>query len=106
LPGFILHLGATVQCSHAGPAIPTVTSPRVLVGGQPATTLAPYTVAGCTFPPPPNGNGPCVIANWVTSATRVLAGGMPVLLFDSQAICAPTGTPVLIVASQVRVKGT
>ena len=57
MPGFILHLGATVQCSHAGQAIPTVTSSRVLVGGQPVAILGPYTIAGCTFPPPPAGNG-------------------------------------------------
>ena len=106
MPGFILHLGATVQCAHAGQALPTVTSPRVMVGGQPVATFAPYTVAGCPFPPPPSGNGPCVIANFVTMATRVLAGGTPVLLFDSQAICAPTGTPLMVVSTQVKVKGT
>jgi len=106
MPGFLLHLGATVMCSHAGQATPTVTSPRVSVGGQPVSTFAPYTVAGCAFPPPPAGNGPCVIANWVTMATRVFAGGTPVLLFDSQAVCAPTGTPVIISVTQVRVKGT
>jgi hypothetical protein len=106
MPGFILHLGATVQCSHAGQAMPTVTSPRVSVGGQPVATMAPYTIAGCPFPPPPNGNGPCVIANWTTFATRVFAGGQPVLLSDSQAICAPTGTPIVIAVTQVKVKGT
>jgi len=35
----------------------------------------------------------------------VRAGGLPVLLQDSQAICAPNGTPVNIVMTQVRVKG-
>ena len=45
------------------------------------TTLpAPYVVAGCALPPPPAGNGPCVTAQWVTGATRVLANGVPVLL--------------------------
>ena len=34
------------------------------------------------------------------------AGGMPVLLQDSQAVCAPNGTPVTIAATQVRVRGT
>jgi hypothetical protein len=37
---------------------------------------------------------------------RVLAGGMPVLLQDSQAICTPTGTPLNIILTQMRVKGT
>jgi len=107
MPGFILHLGATVQCSHGGMASPTVTSPRVMVGGQPVATVGPYSIAGCPFPPPTAGNGPCVIApTWTGFATRVLAGGQPVLLFDSQATATPTGTPMLVVSAQVRVKGT
>jgi hypothetical protein len=104
MPGFILHLGATVICSHGGQATPTAPFPRVLVSGQPVTTLpAPYVVAGCALPPPPAANGPCVTAQWVVGATRVLAGGQPVLVQSSQAICAPTGTPVQILVTQTRV---
>ena len=33
---------------------------------------------------PPAGNGPCVTAQWLVGATRVLAGGQPVLLQDSR----------------------
>lgn len=108
MPGFLLHLGATVNCSHApGQATPTVTNPRVTVSGQPIVTLpGPYTVAGCSMPPPSAGNGPCVTAQFTTAATRITASGQPVLLQDSQAICAPTGTPLLIVATQTRVTGT
>jgi len=107
MPGFLLHLGATVLCSHAGQAQPTVVNPRVLVNGQPTVTLpAPYLVAGCTMPPPPSGNGPCVTAQFVSSATRLTSNGQPLLLMDSQAICAPTGTPLMIVATQTRVTGT
>jgi uncharacterized Zn-binding protein involved in type VI secretion len=106
MPGFLLHLGAQVQCAHAGQAQPTVTNPRVTVSGQPIVmNAAPYAVAGCPFPPPPNGNGPCVTAQWVTSALRVTSNGLPVLLQDSQAVCAPTGTPLLILTTQVRVTG-
>lgn len=94
------------MCSHGGQALPTSPFPRVTVGGQPvATQAAPYTVAGCAFVPP-GGNGPCVTAQWVTAATRVTAGGVPVVLLDSQAICAPTGTPLVIAVTQVRVKGS
>jgi hypothetical protein len=39
-------------------------------------------------------------------ATRVLADSAPVLLLDSQAICTPTGTPLMIVVTQTRVTGT
>jgi hypothetical protein len=107
MPGFLLHLGATITCAHAGQATPVAPNPRVLVSGQPAVTLAStYVVAGCTLPPPSAANGPCVTAQYVTSALRVTASGQPVLLFDSQAICAPTGTPLIPVAAQARVIGT
>lgn len=106
MPGFLLHLGATVLCSHAGQAQPTVTNPRVLVNGTPTVTLAaPYVVAGCALPPPPAANGPCVTAQFVTAATRVTSNGQPLLLLDSQAICAPTGTPLIIAVTQTRVTG-
>jgi uncharacterized Zn-binding protein involved in type VI secretion len=104
--GFLLHQGATVLCSHGGQAQPTVPSPRVKVGGQPIVTQdAPYTIAGCALPPPPTANGPCVTAQWITGATRITADGAPVLLQDSQAICTPTGTSLMVVQTQIRVKG-
>ena len=107
MPGFLLHVGATVMCAHAGQAQPTAPNPRVLVGGQPVVTqAAPYTVAGCPFTTPGGTPMPCVTAQWITGATRVLAGGQPVLLQDSQAICTPNGTPLNIVVTQVRVRGT
>lgn len=107
MPGFLLHVGATVLCAHGGQAQASAPNPRVKVGGQPVVTqAAPHTVAGCAMPPPPNGNGPCVSAQWVSAATRVRAGGVPVLLQDSQATCVPTGTPLTIVVTQLRVKGT
>lgn len=105
MPGFLLHVGATVLCAHAGQAQPTTPNPGVRVSGQPVVTqAAPYTIAGCPF----NVSGapsPCVTAQWVTAALRVRAGGQPVLLQDSQAVCTPNGTPLNIVMTQVRVKG-
>jgi hypothetical protein len=108
MPGFLVHVGATVMCAHAGQAQPTVPNPRVTVSGQPTVTMAgPYVIAGCTFPPPAaGGNGPCITAQWVTAATRVTSDGQPLILLDSQAICAPTGTPLMIVQTQTRVLGT
>jgi hypothetical protein len=106
MPGFLVQVGATVLCAHGGQAQPTVPNPRVLLGGQPVTTLpTPWFVAGCPFVPP-GGNGPCVSANWVVGALRVLAGGQPVLLQDSQAVCVPTGTPLTVAVTQVRVRGS
>ena len=106
MPGFLLHMGATVLCAHAGQAQPTAPNPRVLVSGQPVTTqVAPYVVAGCPFVPP-GGNGPCVTAQWVVGATRVLASGQPVLTQTSVAVCAPTGTPLNVIVTQTRVIAT
>lgn len=103
MPGFLLHVGASVLCAHAGQAQPTMPNPRVTVGGQPTVTMAaPYVVAGCTLPPPTAANGPCVTAQWISAATRVTSNGQPLLLMDSQAICAPTGTPLTVVLTQTR----
>ena len=106
MPSPLLHLGATVLCAHGGTAMPTAPNPRVLVGGQPTVTMsAPYTVAGCPF----NVSGgpvPCVTGTWVVAATRVTSNGQPLVLQDSQAVCAPNGTPLLPVAAQIRVVGS
>ena len=107
MPGFLVHVGAQVMCSHGGQAQPTVPNPRVTVSGQPTVTIAaPYMVAGCTLPTPPTANGPCVTAQWVSGALRVTSNGQPLVLLDSQAICAPTGTPLLVVMTQTRVTAT
>jgi hypothetical protein len=104
MPGFLVQVGATVLCSHGGQAQPTVPNPRVLVGGAPTVlTTSPYVIAGCALPPPTAANGPCVTAQWVSGTTRVTSNGQPLLVQSSQAICAPTGTPLLVVATQVRV---
>ena len=107
MPGFLLHVGATVLCSHEGQAQATVPNPRVTVSGQPTVAMtSPYVVAGCALPPPPAANGPCVSAQFVTGSTRITSNGQPLLLLDSQALCVPTGTPLLITVTQTRVTGT
>ncbi len=106
MPGYVLHQGAVVMCSHPpGQAQPVVTCPRVKVGGQMVVTqTSQYTVSGCALST--TTSPPCVTAQWVTAATRVRAGGAPVLLQDSQAVCTPTGTGLNVVMTQMRVKGT
>jgi hypothetical protein len=106
MPGPVLHLGATVMCSHGGQAVPTAPVPRVLVSGQPVATIAaPYAVAGCAFAPPA-GNGPCVTGQWTAGAVRVLAMGQPVAVLSGLGLCVPTGTPMLPVVAQPRVIAT
>jgi hypothetical protein len=103
---YLLHEGATVICAHAGQAQPTSANHRIKVNGYPIVTQQTlYTIAGCVLPPPPQANGPCANAQWITAATRVKASGVPVLLQDSQAICSPSGTGLIVAITQLKVKG-
>lgn len=107
MPGFLLHVGATVLCAHAGQAQPTAPNPRVLVSGMPTVQQPfPYVVAACPFVTPAGNPQPCVTAQWVTAALRVFSNGMPLLVFGSQAVCAPNGTPLMTVVTQNRVIAT
>ncbi len=91
MPGFLLHTNATVMCAHGGQAQPAVPFPRVTVNGMAIATMAsPHVITGCPFAPP-GGNGPCVTAQWLIGATRIMAGGMPVLLQSSVATCVAHG---------------
>ena len=104
MPGPLLHQGAIVICTHAGQAQPLVPNPRVLVNGMPTLTLAgPWAIAGCALPPA--SGGPCLSAQFITSALRVTSLGQPLLLMDSQSLCVPTGTPLIPVMAQTRVVG-
>jgi hypothetical protein len=104
VPGYLLHQSATVLCMHGGQAQATVPNPRVKVSGMMTVQMPnPWVIAGCPFTPGPVPM-PCVTAQWVTSALRVKSGGMPLLLQDSQAVCAPNGTGVNIIVNQLRVK--
>jgi hypothetical protein len=105
MPAPILHLGATVTCTHAGQAVPLAPFPRVTLSGQPAVTLAsPYAIAGCALTGTPNP--PCASGQWTLGATRVLAGGTPVATLTGQSTCIPTGTPMLPLVAQARVLAT
>jgi len=102
MPGYAVQLGATVICAHAGQATPTMPSTRVLLGNQPAITLSsPWTVAACgltgtTVPP-------CVTAQFLVGSARVTAGGVPLVLQAGTSLCTPTGTPLQVLVTQVRV---
>ena len=101
--GEAMHSGATVMCVHGGTATPTQPDARVTVGGQPVVTqTAPWSVAGCPFMTGSNPM-PCVTAQFVTASLRVTASGAPLVLSDSQAVCAPNGTGVNVVYTQKRV---
>jgi len=104
MPGMLVPFGSTVQCTHAGTATATTPNARVTVGGTPTVLLTTvYTIAGCPFPPPPNGNGPCVTGQWLSGTVRVLSTGQPLVLQTGSSICTPTGTPMMALAPNTRV---
>jgi hypothetical protein len=106
MPGYLLHLGATILCAHPpGQAQPAAAVARVKVMGQPVVVqTTQYAVAGCALAS--SGSPPCATAQWMSGATRVKALGAPVLLQDSQSLCKPTSTPLSVMMVQARVKGT
>jgi hypothetical protein len=102
MPAPVLHLGATVLCSHAGQATPLAPFPRVTVSGQPVVTLtSPYAIAGCALAS--TSSPPCVTGQFVSGAVRVLAGGAPLATLIGSSVCTPTGSPMLPVTAQARV---
>jgi hypothetical protein len=106
MPGYLLHLGATIVCAHPpGQAQPAASVARVKVMGQPVVVqTTQYAVAGCALTGTPNP--PCATAQWMSGATRIKALGAPVLLQDSQSLCTPTSTSLSVMTVQTRVKGT
>lgn len=103
MPGPLVTAATAANCAHMGVATPTVPNPRVTVMGQPTVLVtSPYAIAGCPFLTPGGNPLPCVTAQFVTSATRVLSNGQPLLLVDSQAVTVPNGVPVLFVPGQTR----
>jgi hypothetical protein len=105
MPGFLLHLGATVQCVHGGRATPTGLNPRVTVGGQPTVFLtSPWVLVPC--PLPPQGGGPDVNGMFTVGTTRVLSNGQPLAIFGGTGTAMPSGVPLLTIQSQTRVTAT
>jgi hypothetical protein len=102
MPGFLIQQGATVMCIHGGQAMPLVPNPAVTLEGMPSCLLPdPWSVAGCPGIPPTIP--PCVTASWIVGTVRVTSYGQPLLVQSSQAVCVPTGTPLLSIVTQVRV---
>ena len=105
MPGYLLHVGAAVQCAHAGQAKQVEPNVRVTVGGKAtAVTTSQWTIAGCTLPS--NAGGPCVTAQWTVGTTRVTSGNKPLVISSGAATCTPTATPLTTISSQLRVKAT
>jgi hypothetical protein len=114
MPGYLLHIGAVVQCTHAAPATATPSAPRVLVSGQPVATVAGlWSVTGCLFQVPGPVPQPCVLVKWAMPSARITVGGSPALLQPGtgtgagaclNAAQAPQGPPIVNVM-QLRAAG-
>jgi hypothetical protein len=109
MPGFLYNVGTSAMCPHGGQVTAIASSPRVTLGGPPATTTADtFMVAGCAF----NVGGsphPCVKVQWLVPAARVKIGGQPAVLQTSTGLTvaadqAPQGSPI-VVSGQVRARG-
>ena len=101
----LLHQNATVQCAHGGQAKPGATNSKVKVDGKETVTQSgSWTVSGCSLPP--QSGGPCATAQFLMGAVRVKSNGVALLLKSSTSLCTPTGTPLTVVSTQMKVKGT
>jgi hypothetical protein len=107
----ILGASSSLLCPHGATATHVPGQVRVRVAGEPVLTASDLgTVAGCTFQITGGAASPCVTVRWIVPASRVRAGGQPVLLESSVATCnsaaqAPQGPPSIVMV-QARVKGT
>ena len=89
--GSILHVGATVMCTHGAQANAVPSNTRVLVSNQPVTVV-PDTY------------------RWLSASLQTKVGGTSVLLQTSIGLCysaeqIPQGSPS-VASVQMRVKGT
>jgi len=118
MPGYLLHVGAVVQCPHQFPATTPPSAPRVFVSGQPVATVANlWSVTGCPFQipaPPGTVPSPCLRVQWATPSARIIVAGSAALLQPSlgtgsgaclNAQQAPQGPPV-VNQMQLRAAGT
>jgi hypothetical protein len=109
MSGYLLHVNATVNCTHGGKASIASTNQRVKVSGMAVATVSDITtVVGCSFQAGPKPQ-PCVKVQWTTPATRVKVNGQFVLLSTSSGLCQsaeqiPQGKP-MVTTTQIRVKG-
>jgi hypothetical protein len=111
MPGPVLHAQAVATCPHGVPLKIVAASPRVMVNNMAVAVVTDQgLVSGCPFTLPNGQPQPCVTTRWIAAATRVVAGGQPVLINPCTAMCLspaqiPNGPPI-ISGSQMRVIAT
>ncbi|MGH8263130.1 MAG: hypothetical protein ACRETU_03080 [Steroidobacterales bacterium] len=87
MPGFVLTVASTVQCTHGGTATAVPSNTSVQADSSPVLVESDtHTVAGCSF----NVSGspmPCVTIAWSAGATKVKINGTAVLVKSSVGQC-------------------
>ena len=108
MAGACLTTASVLLCPHGGTVTATSANVRAMAGGAPIVTAADvFVVGGCPFTLPGPTPSPCVLVQWVVSATRLAVGGPPALDASSVGLCiAATGAPqgtVVVQSTQTRV---
>jgi hypothetical protein len=101
MPGFLLTMTAPLTCPHGGQAKAAPLPARVRSMQQPVILQTAVCTVACPLPPQ---QPRCITAAWAVAALRVRSLGVPLVLTDSKALCTPSGGPLVIVPSQLRVR--
>ena len=111
---YLVHVSASINCTHGGSATIVPSQQRVKVEGNFVALLTDTTtVAGCSFQVPVGAGTkpqPCMKIQWLVPAIRVKVNQQFPLIKTSNGICQsaeqiPQGPPT-IASTQVRVKAT
>jgi hypothetical protein len=108
--GFLLHIGSTILCPHAGQVYSITTNARAFVSGQAIVTQTDtFNITACPFTLPSGTPHPCILTKWLGPSIHILVNGKPAVLQESTSICqsadqSPQG-PANVVATQARVRG-
>lgn len=106
MPGYLVQVGATLQCAHAGQVSivssnARVTSDSVALG----TATDSFLVAGCQLSS--SGVSPCIHVLWPQPAQRVFINNLPALV--ATAATQTDGAmpaPGVVILTQLRVWGS
>lgn len=111
--GLVLNASAVIRCSHGGTVTVTPSQQALKAGGGAVLVRADLlaaTIAGCTNTDARAGQVPCVSILAVTAgvATRLKAGGQPVVLEDAAGTTSstPPGRFSVSSAGQTRLRAS
>lgn len=105
MPGYLVQVGATLQCAHTGQVSIVSSNARVTSDNVPlGMSTDSFLVAGCQLSQ--SGLSPCIDVLWPQPAQRVFINNLPALL--STATTQTDGAvpaPAVVIMTQLRVWG-